>query len=121
MEILKFGVPTAAVVFLDWGCFEVQAILVGISGVDQLAASVINSNFFVQLYVIPLALSFTSTALIGSAFGEGNKKKAVRHALMVNRLDPLCQGYQFDSCFDHPSVRYCNMGVSLADQRAVHS
>ena len=47
LEILKFGVPNAALVFFDWGAFEVQAILVGISGINELAASVILSNFSV--------------------------------------------------------------------------
>ena len=47
IEILRFGVPNAALVFFDWGAFEVQAILVGINGINELAASVILSNFSV--------------------------------------------------------------------------
>ena len=46
-EILSFGVPTAVIVFLDWGASEVQAILVGISGVNELAAWVMINNFYV--------------------------------------------------------------------------
>ena len=46
-KILSFGVPTAVIVFLYWGASEVQAILVGISGVNELAAWVMINNFYV--------------------------------------------------------------------------
>ena len=45
-EIFRFGIPSAANVFLDWLAMESIAILVGINGVNQLAASVVTSTRF---------------------------------------------------------------------------
>ena len=75
-EILKYGIPSAAQLFLDWSSFEVLAIFIGQRGVDQLAASVVMINFLAQMYSIPMALSFATLALVGNSIGEGSKRKA---------------------------------------------
>ena len=79
-DIFKYGIPSAAQLFLDWAAFEVLAILIGQRGVDQLAASVIMVNFSAQMYSIPMALGFATVALVGNSIGEGKKFKAITYA-----------------------------------------
>ena len=75
-EIFRFGIPSAANMFFDWVAMESIALLVGLGGVNQLAASIINTNFYLQLYSIPLSMMFATTPLVGQSLGAGNKKNA---------------------------------------------
>ena len=37
-------------------------------------------NFWVQMYAVPMALSYATVALVGNSIGEGNKRKAHSYA-----------------------------------------
>ena len=64
-EIFRFGLPSAANVFFDWVALECIALLVGISGVNQLAVSVNNTNYYLQMYSIPMSMMYATTSLVG--------------------------------------------------------
>ena len=44
------------------------------------------SNFYWQLYMVPLAFSFAATALVGAALGGGNKPKALLYLRVTTMI-----------------------------------
>lgn len=63
---MKMGIPSIAVILLDWSTFEILTLASGNFGVTSQAAQIILNNIFITLAQIPYGIQSTSTALIGA-------------------------------------------------------
>ena len=75
-EILRYGLPNAAMFFFEWGSAEIQMILIGIAGVEQLAAATVCVSFMMLMRSIPIGFGFATSSVVGNALGAGLVKKA---------------------------------------------
>ena len=80
IELLRFGIPNAAMIFFEWGSAEILAIFIGIAGINHLAASVIIWSFIGLIFGITLGLGFATTSLVGQSLGAGKKQVAIKYA-----------------------------------------
>ena len=78
-EYLRFGVPSALMICLEWWCFEILALYAGMLSVNELAANVVLFNLIGFLFQIPLGMSFAMSNLVGNSMGEGKPGKARRY------------------------------------------
>ena len=79
---LKIGVPGMLMLCFEWWCFEILAIFAGLLGVKMLAAEVIIVNCISFLFMLPLGVSYSASALTGNYLREGKIELAKRFALM---------------------------------------
>ena len=79
-KFLKYGIPSCAMVFIDWLAFEILTIYTGWLGVNELAASVVMTNFLYILQESSLGISYTSSSLIGNPLGEKKPNIAKKFA-----------------------------------------
>ena len=54
----------------EWWALEFLAIFSGLISVRSLAAQVVIIQFVALIFMIPLGISFSSSALVGSYLGE---------------------------------------------------
>jgi len=70
-EYLKIGVPGMLMLCFEWWAFELLAIFTGLLGVDQLATEVVIINLISFIFMLPLGISYSASALTGNYIGEG--------------------------------------------------
>lgn len=75
-EFLKIGVPSAAMLCLEWGGLEILALIASAISVDATGAQIISLNFYIVVLMIPFGGQVGATVCTGKAMGEGNSKKA---------------------------------------------
>jgi len=73
----------------EWWAFELLAIFTGLLGVVQLAAEVVIINMITFIFMLPLGISYTASALTGNFIGEGKIALAKRFAIMTIVLDVI--------------------------------
>lgn len=78
-EYLKYGVPSALMLCLEWWCFEILALYAGFLSINELAANVILFNLISFLFQIPLGMSFAISNLAGNSMGERRPKRAKKY------------------------------------------
>lgn len=71
----------------EWWAFELLAIFTGLLGVDQLAAEVVIINMITFIFMLPLGISYTASALTGNFVGEKKIDLAKRFATLTIVLD----------------------------------
>lgn len=71
----------------EWWAFELLAIFTGLLGVDQLAAEVVIINMITFIFMLPLGISYTASALTGNFIGEKKIDLAKRFATLTIVLD----------------------------------
>jgi multidrug resistance protein, MATE family len=72
LPYLKFGIPSTLLVCFEWWAFELLAIFSGWldeSG-TQLAAQVALLQMFSMSYMVPMGISFSTSALVGSSIAK---------------------------------------------------
>ncbi|CAI2363767.1 unnamed protein product [Moneuplotes crassus] len=79
---LKYGIPAACMLCLEWWSFEVLSLFAGFLGVNELAANVVLFNTLAVFFVIPNGTGYAISALVGNSLGEGNPAKAKRYYLI---------------------------------------
>ena len=79
---LRIGVPGMLMLCFEWWCFEILAIFAGLLGVKMLAAEVIIVNCISFLFMLPLGVSYSASALTGNYLGEGKIDLAKRFSLL---------------------------------------
>jgi MATE family multidrug resistance protein len=79
---LKIGVPGMLMLCFEWWCFEILAIFTGLLGVKELAAEVIIINCISFLFMLPLGVSYSASALTGNYLGEGKIDLAKRFSTL---------------------------------------
>lgn len=86
---LKIGIPGMLMLCLEWWALEFLAIFSGLISVRDLAAQVVIIQIVGLIFMIPLGISFTSSALVGSYLGEEKINLAKRFAIFTVELDVL--------------------------------
>uniref|UniRef100_A0A7S3CJI4 Multidrug and toxin extrusion protein n=1 Tax=Strombidium rassoulzadegani TaxID=1082188 RepID=A0A7S3CJI4_9SPIT len=86
---LKIGVPGMLMLCFEWWAFELLAIFTGLLGVEQLAAEVVIIQMVTFIFMLPLGISYSASALTGNYLGEGKIDLAKRFASLAVGLDVL--------------------------------
>ena len=86
---LKIGVPGMLMLCFEWWAFELLAIFTGLIGVDELAAEVVIINLMTFIFMLPLGISYSASALTGNYLGEGKIHLAKRFAFLTIFLNVL--------------------------------
>lgn len=84
---LKIGVPGMLMLCFEWWAFELLAIFTGLLGVNELAAEVVIINMVSFIFMLPLGISYSASALTGNFLGEGKIDLAKRFAKLTIYLD----------------------------------
>lgn len=71
-EILHIGVPNGISLGMEVGMFAIAALIIGSLGVSIMAGHQIAINVASLAFMIPLGISFATTARVGFAVGEKN-------------------------------------------------
>jgi len=77
---LKIGIPGMLMLCCEWWIFEILAIFTGLLGVDQLAAEVVIINLITFIFMLPLGISYSASALTGNYLGENKIDLAKKFA-----------------------------------------
>jgi MATE family multidrug resistance protein len=67
---LKIGINGMLMICFEWWALEFLAIFSGLISVRSLASQVVIIQFVALIFMIPLGISFSSSALVGSYLGE---------------------------------------------------
>lgn len=86
---LKIGIPGMLMLCFEWWCFELLAIFTGLLGVGELAAEVVIINMIAFIFMLPLGISYSASALTGNYLGEGKINLAKKFAQMVVLFDAI--------------------------------
>jgi multidrug resistance protein, MATE family len=86
---LKIGIPGMLMLCFEWWCFELLAIFTGLLGVGELAAEVVIINLIAFIFMLPLGISYSASALTGNYLGEGKIDLAKKFAQMVVLFDAI--------------------------------
>jgi len=86
---LKIGLSGMLMLCFEWWAFEFLAIFTGLLGVDQLAAEVVIINMITFIFMLPLGISYTASALTGNFVGEKKIDLAKRFATLTIVLDVI--------------------------------
>lgn len=84
-ELLVIGLPIGVSSALEVGLFTVVTYLMGILGTDVLAAHQIVFQTIVVIFMVPLGMSFATTARVGQLNGQQNRE-GVRLAGYVSMI-----------------------------------
>ena len=71
----------------EWWAFELLAIFTGLLGVNELAAEVVIINMVSFIFMLPLGISYSASALTGNYLGEGKIDLAKRFATLTVVFD----------------------------------
>jgi MATE family multidrug resistance protein len=77
-DLIRIGLPIGISSALEIGLFTVVTYLMGILGTDVLAAHQIVFQTIAVIFMIPLGMSFATTARVGQWFGQQNLQGATR-------------------------------------------
>lgn len=75
-KLVQIGIPIGIAVTLEYGLFTAITYLMGILGIDVLAAHQIVLQTNTLLFMIPLGMSFATTARVGQWLGQHNLRGA---------------------------------------------
>ena len=85
-QFLLLGIPSALMLFLEWGVFELNGLASGRLGVETLDTMSICMQVLSLLYMLPLGLNVAVSITVGNALGARNIPKARRAALATSIL-----------------------------------
>ena len=77
-DLIRIGLPIGVSSALEVGLFTVVTYLMGILATDVLAAHQIVFQTIAVIFMIPLGMSFATTARVGQWFGQQNLEGATR-------------------------------------------
>ena len=84
---LQIGIPGMLMLCFEWWAFEFLAIFAGLLSVNDLAAEVVIINMITFIFMLPLGISYSASALTGNFLGEGKIDLAKRFASLTILLD----------------------------------
>ena len=76
-EYLKYGIPSAFVICLEWWCFEIINVYAGWINVESLDASIGISSFINFITMIPSGISESVAISVGNSLGAGKPFKSI--------------------------------------------
>jgi MATE family multidrug resistance protein len=71
----------------EWWAFELLTLFTGLIGVNELAAEVVIINMVAFIFMLPLGISYSASALTGNYLGEGKIDLAKRFASLTVLFD----------------------------------
>jgi MATE family multidrug resistance protein len=74
----------------EWWAFELLTLFTGLIGVNELAAEVVIINMVTFIFMLPLGISYSASALTGNYLGEGKIDLAKRFASLTILFDMVC-------------------------------
>ncbi len=77
-ELVVVGVPMGVAIALEYGLFTVVTYLMGVLGTDVLAAHQIVLQTTIVIFMVPLGMSYATTARVGQWLGQQNIEGAKR-------------------------------------------
>eukprot|EP01113_Clastostelium_recurvatum_P035522 TRINITY_DN4965_c0_g1_i5.p1 TRINITY_DN4965_c0_g1~~TRINITY_DN4965_c0_g1_i5.p1 ORF type:complete len:609 (+),score=100.02 TRINITY_DN4965_c0_g1_i5:80-1906(+) len=77
---MKLGVATSISLVIEWGSFEVNAVIASRLGDVPLAAHAILANVASLWYSAPAGMASATTALVGNSLGAGEPERAALYA-----------------------------------------
>ena len=86
-ELIVMGTPIGVSIFFEYGLVLVLAYLIGLLGTDALAAHQIALQTGLMVFMIPLGMSFATTALVGQWFGRQDPQGMRRAGLVSIATD----------------------------------
>lgn len=86
-EYLLLGIPSALLLVVEWGSFEVGAIIAGLISTDALAAHTVIASTAAVSFMPPLGLSVAVGIRIGQCCGEVDVERAKLAYLAALSLD----------------------------------
>lgn len=93
LNYLKIGVPGMLMVCFEWWAFEILAIFTGYISVKDLAAEVVIINIVSLVFMLPLGISYSASALTGNYLGQLKIDLAKRFAFLCILLNVLLTSY----------------------------
>lgn len=83
LEVLRYGVPVGVQYLLEVWAFQFATLIAGDLGKNELAAHSIVLNIASLTFMLPLGISLSASALVGSHLGAGRKHEAQRIAWLA--------------------------------------
>ena len=72
------AMPSFFLVFIEWSCFELTAVIAGWVSTEALSAHVSGNSIIAVAFMIPSGFATAISSLIGASIGEGAPKLAER-------------------------------------------
>lgn len=85
-EILRLGLPLAAMLALEYWAFAISSLWAGTLGSNELAAHSIAINLASICYMVPLGIGLSATTRVGNLIGAGETAAAERAAWVAFAL-----------------------------------
>jgi multidrug resistance protein, MATE family len=82
-DYMKIGLPSSAMISLEWWSFEIQAILASYISVVAVGSMVIMINALTVLTMIPFGSQIAGAVFIGKSMGEGSAKRAKIYTKLI--------------------------------------
>ena len=86
---LRIGIPGMLMLCFEWWALELLAIFTGLLGVNELAAQVVIVQMVSFIFMLPLGISYSASALTGNYLGENKIDLAKRFAILTLMFDAL--------------------------------
>jgi len=80
---MKIGLPSSAMISLEWWSFEIQAILASYISVVAVGSMVIMINALTVLTMIPFGSQIAGAVFVGKSMGEGSAKRAKTYMKLI--------------------------------------
>lgn len=130
VETLKLGLPIALAHAMEVGMFSAAALLIGVLGVNALAAHHVALQLTTLSFMIPLGLSQAVSVKVGEFYGAQSMhsiRLVAKYGLGLATLSALIAGSLFwfapdllASIFLHDHLTNSGLGLSLADYAEVN-
>lgn len=72
MQVLRLGLPIAAILTAEASLFQIGALLIAHFGAETMAAHQIAINWASLMFMVPLSIGMAATVRVGHAAGAGN-------------------------------------------------
>lgn len=82
-EVLRYGVPIGLQYLFEVWAFQIATLIAGDLGPTELAAHSIVLNVASLTFMLPLGISYSTSALVGSQLGAGRRHEAQRTAWLA--------------------------------------
>ena len=85
-QFFLLGIPSALMLLLEWGVFELNGLASGRLGVETLGTMSICMQILTLVYMLPLGVNVAVSVRVGRSLGEGNTSKAKRAVISSSVL-----------------------------------
>lgn len=88
--ILRLGLPVGGTLVMEAGLFSAAGLLIGLIGVNALAAHQVTIQIVSMLFMIPLGIGLAASVRIGTFTGAGDRAGARRAGYVACALGAAC-------------------------------